>query len=70
MPTCTLEDKQCVPCRGDIPPLKGGELETFRTWGRVTIRIWTHAIDGLTESDFVLAAKTDRVFRDSHQERE
>ncbi len=30
MRTCKLEDKQCVPCSGGVPPLKGGELETFR----------------------------------------
>ena len=30
------------------------------TWGKVEIRIWTHAIDGLSEGDFVLAAKIDR----------
>ena len=30
------------------------------TWGKVEIRIWTHAIDGLSEVDFVLAAKIDR----------
>ncbi len=29
-------------------------------WGWVSVRIWTHKIDGLTESDFVLAAKCDR----------
>lgn len=29
------------------------------TWGRVEICIWTHAVDGLTEADFVLAAKID-----------
>jgi 4a-hydroxytetrahydrobiopterin dehydratase len=28
-------------------------------WGRVEVKIWTHKIDGLTESDFVLAAKCD-----------
>ena len=28
-------------------------------WGRVEITLWTHAIDGLTESDFILAAKID-----------
>jgi 4a-hydroxytetrahydrobiopterin dehydratase len=28
-------------------------------WGKVGITIWTHAIDGLTRSDFVLAAKID-----------
>jgi 4a-hydroxytetrahydrobiopterin dehydratase len=31
------------------------------TWGRVRVAIWTHKIDGLTESDFVFAAKTDRL---------
>lgn len=35
------------------------------TWGRVEIRIWTHAIDGLTEADFVLAAKIDCCTRDN-----
>jgi 4a-hydroxytetrahydrobiopterin dehydratase len=30
-------------------------------WGRVEVRIWTHKIDGLTESDFVFAAKCDRA---------
>jgi len=31
------------------------------SWGKVTVTIWTHKIDGLTESDFVLAAKFDAV---------
>ncbi len=30
-------------------------------WGYVRARIWTHKVDGLTESDFVLAAKFDRI---------
>lgn len=30
-------------------------------WGRVGVTIWTHAIDGLSASDFVLAAKCDRL---------
>lgn len=30
-------------------------------WGRVKITIWTHKIDGLTESDFVFAAKADAL---------
>jgi 4a-hydroxytetrahydrobiopterin dehydratase len=30
-------------------------------WGRVGVTIWTHKIDGLTESDFVLAAKLDQI---------
>ena len=103
-----LSKKQCVPCRGGVPPLKGPELDAlfeqleggwsvvdehhlekeyrfddFRqaldftnrvgemaeeqghhpdillAWGRVGVTIWTHKIDGLTESDFVFAARTD-----------
>lgn len=30
-------------------------------WGRVRLEIWTHKIRGLTESDFVLAAKADAL---------
>jgi 4a-hydroxytetrahydrobiopterin dehydratase len=32
-------------------------------WGKCGVEIWTHKIDGLTESDFFLAAKADRAFR-------
>ena len=31
-------------------------------WGKLGITIWTHKIDGLTESDFVFAAKIDHLF--------
>ena len=33
-------------------------------WGRVRLEIWTHTIDGLTESDFIFAAKADRASED------
>ncbi|HET6179716.1 MAG TPA: 4a-hydroxytetrahydrobiopterin dehydratase [Candidatus Sulfotelmatobacter sp.] len=104
-----LADKKCVPCRGEVPALKGKELEElhqkvpkwmvtnehhihreFRfpdfvkalefvnrvgalaeeqghhpdillTWGKAEITMWTHKIDGLTESDFIMAAKIDRL---------
>ena len=104
-----LAAKNCVPCRGGVPPLKGdalaalanqveawtvvnehhltksfkfpdfrqalaftsrvGELaeqqghhpDILLRWGRVDISVWTHKIDGLTESDFILAAKIDRL---------
>ena len=32
-------------------------------WGKVGVEIWTHKIDGLTESDFILAAKIDQLAR-------
>ena len=104
-----LADKKCVPCRGDVPPLKGKELaqlsksipqwkvekehhihREFRFpdfkqaldfvnrvgalaeeqghhpdillgWGKAGITLWTHKIDGLTESDLIMAAKIDRL---------
>lgn len=31
-------------------------------WGKAEISLWTHKIDGLTESDFIMAAKIDRIF--------
>lgn len=30
-------------------------------WGRAVVTLWTHKIDGLTESDFILAAKIDAL---------
>jgi 4a-hydroxytetrahydrobiopterin dehydratase len=31
------------------------------SWGSVTVWLWTHAAGGLTENDFILAAKLDRL---------
>lgn len=31
-------------------------------WGRVTVTWWTHAIGGLHRNDFVMAARTGRVY--------
>ena len=105
-----LADKTCIPCKGGVPPLRGGPLRTlaeelpewkvvnehhieriytfpdFKTaldfvvrvgavaeeqghhpditlsWGRVGVTTYTHKIDGLTESDFILGAKIERLF--------
>ncbi len=37
--------------------------DIFLAWGRVRLVIWTHAAGGLTENDFILAAKADRQIR-------
>ena len=37
--------------------------DIFLAWGRVKVTIWTHKIDGLAESDFVFAAKTEVLTR-------
>ncbi len=36
-------------------------------WGKCTVEIWTHKINGLTESDFYFAAKADRALSASRQ---
>jgi 4a-hydroxytetrahydrobiopterin dehydratase len=107
--TTDLASKQCVACRGGVPPLKGAELAALQrqlphwtvvnghhlthqftfpdfrkaldftvkvgelaeeqghhpdillSWGKVAVTTWTHKIDGLTESDFILAAKIDQL---------
>ena len=105
-----LAERDCVPCKGGVPPLKGEALDDLRrklgngwqvinehhlekeykfkdfrealeftnkvgelaeaqghhpdiylAWGKVKLTVWTHKVDGLTESDFVLAAKADRL---------
>lgn len=105
-----LAQKECIPCKGGVPPLKGEALrhllyrlghgwevvkehhlekkfpfpdfatalaftnqvgalaeaeghhpDIHLSWGRVRVTIWTHKIDGLTESDFILAAKIEQV---------
>ncbi len=35
--------------------------DIYLAWGKVELTLWTHKIDGLTESDFVMAAKVDRI---------
>jgi 4a-hydroxytetrahydrobiopterin dehydratase len=104
-----LAQRQCVPCRGGVPPLAGEEITKLLAkvdgweavnehhlkkeykfanyreaqefvnrvggiaeeqghhpdicfgWGFAKVTIWTHKIDGLTESDFILAAKIDEL---------
>ena len=47
---------------GAIAEAEGHHPDIYLAWGRVEVKIWTHKIDGLTESDFVLAAKADVAF--------
>jgi 4a-hydroxytetrahydrobiopterin dehydratase len=46
---------------GRIAEEQGHHPEITFTWGKAEIKVWTHKIDGLTESDFILAAKIDQV---------
>jgi 4a-hydroxytetrahydrobiopterin dehydratase len=47
---------------GDIAEKQFHHPDIELAWGKVGVKIWTHKIDGLTESDFVFAAKCDRAF--------
>jgi 4a-hydroxytetrahydrobiopterin dehydratase len=42
---------------GEIAEREGHHPDIYLSWGKVRVEIWTHKIDGLTESDFILAAK-------------
>ncbi|BBO15875.1 4a-hydroxytetrahydrobiopterin dehydratase [Candidatus Brocadia pituitae] len=46
---------------GEIAEQEGHHPVITFTWGKVEIKIYTHKINGLTESDFILAAKIDAL---------
>jgi 4a-hydroxytetrahydrobiopterin dehydratase len=46
---------------GELAEEQGHHPDICFGWGKAEITIWTHKINGLTESDFVLAAKIDRL---------
>jgi 4a-hydroxytetrahydrobiopterin dehydratase len=48
---------------GELAEEQGHHPDIVLGWGKVEITTWTHAVDGLTESDFILAAKIDRLQR-------
>lgn len=48
---------------GAIAEEQGHHPDVFLAWGKVEITLWTHKVDGLTESDFIMAAKIDRLQR-------
>ena len=46
---------------GAVAEEEGHHPDIHLAWGKVRVTIWTHKIDGLTRSDFILAAKIDRL---------
>jgi 4a-hydroxytetrahydrobiopterin dehydratase len=46
---------------GAVAEENGHHPDMYIAWGKVRIDIWSHKVDGLTESDFVLAAKCDQI---------
>jgi 4a-hydroxytetrahydrobiopterin dehydratase len=47
---------------GELAEVEGHHPDLCLAWGRVQAIIYTHKINGLSESDFILAAKIDQVF--------
>lgn len=47
---------------GEVAEREGHHPDLCLSWGRVDVQIFTHKIKGLTESDFILAAKIDQLY--------
>jgi len=49
---------------GELAEREGHHPSVLTEWGRVTVSLWTHKIRGLHRNDFVMAAKSDKTYRD------
>jgi 4a-hydroxytetrahydrobiopterin dehydratase len=49
---------------GEIAEQQAHHPDLYVAWGKCRVEIWTHKINGLTDSDFYLAAKVSRAFAD------
>ena len=56
-----LESQKFVNKVGQISEEEGHHPEIWFGWGYAKINITTHAIKGLSENDFILAAKIDKI---------
>jgi 4a-hydroxytetrahydrobiopterin dehydratase len=48
---------------GEIAEQEQHHPDIYLAWGKVKVTVWTHKVDGLTENDFILAAKIDQAHR-------
>jgi len=48
---------------GAVAETEGHHPDLYLAWGKCKVELWTHKINGLTESDFYMAAKADRAFQ-------
>lgn len=46
---------------GEIAEKENHHPDIYLKWGEVGLKLWTHSIDGLSENDFILAAKVDEA---------
>ncbi len=56
-----VESQNFVNKVGDLAEKENHHPDIFFGWGYCKIKIFTHAIKGLAESDFILAAKIDKL---------
>ena len=56
-----IESQIFVNKVGEIAEIEGHHPDLSYGWGYASVKIYTHAIKGLAESDFILAAKIDKV---------
>ena len=56
-----IESQKFVNKVGSLAELEGHHPDIYFGWGYAKINIFTHAIKGLAESDFILAAKIDQL---------
>ena len=56
-----IESQNFVNKVGEIAESEGHHPDLFFGWGYAKVKIFTHAIQGLAESDFILAAKIDKI---------
>ncbi|HEV3208063.1 MAG TPA: 4a-hydroxytetrahydrobiopterin dehydratase [Terriglobales bacterium] len=47
---------------GNVAEQQGHHPDILLAWGKAEITLWTHKIDGLTQSDFIMAAKIDQLY--------
>ncbi len=47
---------------GEVAEREGHHPDLHIRWGACKVEIWTHKINGLSEGDFILAAKIDRIY--------
>lgn len=45
---------------GELAEKENHHPDIELSWGKVRVTIWTHVVDGLSESDFIFAAKADQ----------
>lgn len=46
---------------GEVAEAENHHPNISFTWGKVSVEIWTHSIDGISENDLILAAKFDTI---------